>query len=151
VRRSLFINTGESWFRRFLDYPIYSDWMLYFYIFGCLSEALNLATDPLWAQTSAPGTTAGASVASAFFWYDLEKEQQTTLQVWPFCWMEANSFFEQGYSAEQGFEELQQYHNVVKQVNGLLMTLEHNHFVTEQPQWVDWRNGYKAFLQRNFG
>jgi len=67
VRRSLFINTGESWFRRFLDYPIYSDWMLYFYIFGCLSEALNLATDPLWAQTSAPGTTAGASVASAFF------------------------------------------------------------------------------------
>ena len=92
-----------------------------------------------------------ASVASAFFWYDLEKEQQTTLQVWPFCWMEANAVFEQGYTAEQGFEELQQYHNVVKQVNGILMTLEHNHFVTEQPQWVGWRNGYKAFLQRNFG
>ena len=91
-----------------------------------------------------------ASVASPFLWYDLEKEEKTTLLIHPFCWMEANSFFEQGFNAEQGFEELQQYFDVVKQVNGTLTTLEHNHFLTEQPEWVAWRNGYKAFIQQNF-
>ena len=36
-----------------------------------------------------------ASVASSFYWYDLKKEQQTNLLLHPFCFMEANSFFEQ--------------------------------------------------------
>jgi len=66
VRRSLFINTGEAWFRRFFDFPIYSDWMLYYYIFGCLGVGLDIATSASWAQTSAPGTNAGAAVASEF-------------------------------------------------------------------------------------
>ena len=36
-----------------------------------------------------------ASVASSFYWYDLEKEQTTNLLLYPFCYMEANSFYEQ--------------------------------------------------------
>jgi hypothetical protein len=39
-----------------------------------------------------------ASVASPFYWYDLEKEEQTKLLLYPFCFMEANSFFEQKFS-----------------------------------------------------
>ncbi|MBK8309804.1 MAG: hypothetical protein IPL04_01790 [Chitinophagaceae bacterium] len=33
-----------------------------------------------------------ASVASSFYWYDLVKEEQTELLLYPFCYMEANSF-----------------------------------------------------------
>ena len=33
-----------------------------------------------------------ASVASSFYWYDLEKEEQSHLRIHPFCFMEANSF-----------------------------------------------------------
>ncbi len=40
-----------------------------------------------------------ASVASSFYWYDLEKEAQTRLLLRPFCYMEANSFFEQKIEA----------------------------------------------------
>ncbi len=34
-----------------------------------------------------------ASVASPFYWYDLEKEETTYLLLYPFCYMEANSFY----------------------------------------------------------
>lgn len=92
-----------------------------------------------------------ASVASSFYWYDLEKEQQTSLEIFPFCFMEANSYFEQHYAAEQAAEELQQYHDVVKSVGGELITIFHNHFVTEQKEWLPWRNMYAEFLRKNFG
>lgn len=91
-----------------------------------------------------------ASVASAFYWYDLPTDTQTKLLIRPFCYMEANSFFEQHYSVEQAAEELQQYHDVVKSVNGELITIFHNHFITEQKQWLPWRNMYAAFIAKNF-
>jgi hypothetical protein len=91
-----------------------------------------------------------ASTSKPFYWYDLEKGQQTALCIHPFCYMEANSFFEQHYSASEAAVELQQYHDVVKSVNGQLITIFHNHFITEQPKWVEWRNMYNAFLLNNF-
>lgn len=91
-----------------------------------------------------------ASIASSFYWYDLEREQQTPLLIRPFCYMEANSFFEQHYTAEEAAEELQQYHDIVKSVKGELIIIFHNHFVTEQKEWLPWRNMYAGFLKRNF-
>jgi len=91
-----------------------------------------------------------ASVASSFHWFDLERETKTNLLIQPYCFMEANSFFEQHFTAEQAAAELQQYHDVVKAVNGNLITLFHNHFITEQPQWLPWRNMYGAFIGKNF-
>lgn len=91
-----------------------------------------------------------ASITSSFYWYDLKKEQQTKLEIHPFCYMEANSFFEQKYNAAQAAEELQQYHDIVKSVRGELTTIFHNHFVTEQKEWLPWRNMYAEFLKRNF-
>jgi hypothetical protein len=64
--------------------------------------------------------------------------------------MEANSYFEQHYTAEQAAKELQQYHDIVKSVEGELITIFHNHFVTEQKEWLPWRNMYADFLKRNF-
>jgi hypothetical protein len=89
-----------------------------------------------------------ASIASEFFWYDLKKEEKTDLKIYPFCFMEANSFFEQKYSAQQAAEELQQYYDAVKSVNGTLITIFHNHFLTEQKQWIEWRKMYENFLKK---
>jgi len=91
-----------------------------------------------------------ASVASPFYWYDLEMEEATNLRIHPFCFMEANSFFEQHLSAEEAGKELQYYHDIVKQVGGKLITIFHNHFLTEQPQWKPWREMYARFLEANF-
>ena len=87
-----------------------------------------------------------ASVASPFYWYDLEKESQTKLLLYPFCFMEANSFFEQKFSTEQTFEELMRYYNVVKSVNGTLITIWHNSFLGTSKIFEGWREMYKRFF-----
>ena len=92
-----------------------------------------------------------ASYALPYCWYDLAKESLTGLRIHPFCFMEAASFFNQGYSADQAGEEIQYYHDAVKQVNGEFITLFHNHFLTEQPEWIAWREMYGWFLEKNFG
>lgn len=87
-----------------------------------------------------------ASYTMPFYWFDLEKNETTNLLLHPFCFMDANSIFEQKYSVEQTAEELQHYFDVVKKVNGELVTLFHNHFLTEQEQWIGWRKMYEEFL-----
>jgi DNA-binding ferritin-like protein (Dps family) len=91
-----------------------------------------------------------ASYTLPFKWYDLQKELQTNLTIHPFCYMEANSFFEQKLTIDEAAAELQSYYNIVKKVNGHFITIFHNHFLTEQKQWIAWRNMYENFLHSNF-
>ncbi|MCR6721639.1 MAG: polysaccharide deacetylase family protein [Chitinophagaceae bacterium] len=87
-----------------------------------------------------------ASVALPFYWYDLEKEETTQLLVFPFCYMEANSFFEQKQNAEEGLAEMRRYYDVVKNTGGLFCMIWHNSFLTETAIWAEWRKGYEKFL-----
>lgn len=87
-----------------------------------------------------------ASVASPFYWYDLEKEQATHLQLYPFCYMEANSFYEQKLSAEQAFDEMMHYYEEVKKVKGALITIWHNTFLGTDEKFKGWREVYSKFF-----
>ncbi|MEO5564225.1 MAG: polysaccharide deacetylase family protein [Chitinophagaceae bacterium] len=88
-----------------------------------------------------------ASVASPFFWYDLEKEKQTTLLLFPFCYMEANSFYEQKVSAEQALEEMRNYYTAVKSVNGTFIMIWHNSFLGTDPLFAGWRDVFEKFIK----
>src|SRR5690606_7156818 len=55
-----------------------------------------------------------ASVTTPYYWYDLKAEQTTELLLFPFCYMEANSFYEQKYTAAQALEEMRHYRKQVK-------------------------------------
>lgn len=92
-----------------------------------------------------------ASVASPFYWYDLEKEQTTYLLLYPFCYMEANSFYEQKFTPEQALEEMRHYHNEVKKVNGTLITIWHNTFLGTDERFKGWRECYKKFFDQVAG
>jgi len=89
-----------------------------------------------------------ASVATSFFWYDLEKEEQTSLLLHPFCFMDANSFFEQRLSSEEAFDELMQYYREVKKVNGTLVSIWHNTFLGTDTLFKGWREMYLRFLEQ---
>ena len=91
-----------------------------------------------------------ASYTASFYWYDLMKDEKTALLLHPFCYMEANAHFEQRLTVEEAAKELQHYFNVVQQVQGELITIFHNHFLTEEPQWAPWREMYEAFISDNF-
>jgi hypothetical protein len=87
-----------------------------------------------------------ASVATPFYWYDLEQEQETSLLLHPFCFMDANAYYEQRQSPEQTCEELLHYYNVVKSVHGNLCTIWHNHFLGTDKTFKGWRELYERFV-----
>ncbi|MGZ8543698.1 MAG: DUF7033 domain-containing protein, partial [Flavisolibacter sp.] len=47
-----------------------------------------------------------ASVAHPFYWYDLKKEEKTSLVVHSFCFMDANAFYENEFTPEEAYEEM---------------------------------------------
>lgn len=87
-----------------------------------------------------------ASVASPFYWYDLEKEATTYLLLHPFCYMEANSFYEQRCTPQQALEEMLYYYHEVKKVNGTLITIWHNTFLGTDKKFNGWREVYAQFI-----
>lgn len=88
-----------------------------------------------------------ASIASSFYWYDLEREQSTQLRVFPFCFMDANSYYEQGFDAARARLELMHYYHQVRKVNGMMVTIWHNNFLGTDPQFAGWREVYETFLK----
>ncbi|MCP9752687.1 polysaccharide deacetylase family protein [Ferruginibacter sp. HRS2-29] len=87
-----------------------------------------------------------ASVASSFNWYDLDAEQVTRLRLHPFCFMDANSFFEQKQQAAESYDELQYYYDACKAANGRLITIFHNNFLGTSRQFDGWREMYQRFI-----
>lgn len=88
-----------------------------------------------------------ASVAASFYWYDLEKEETTALRVFPFCFMDANSHYEQRHTAPQAMTELMHYYRRIRRVNGLMVTIWHNSFLGSDPAFAGWREVYEVFLK----
>ncbi len=88
-----------------------------------------------------------ASAASPFYWYDLEKETQTGLMLFPFCYMEANSFYEQKYTAQQALDEMRDYYNAVKSVNGTFIMIWHNQFLGTDKLYEGWKEVYEQFVK----
>lgn len=88
-----------------------------------------------------------ASVASSFYWYDLENEKATSLRIFPFCFMDANAFFEQHFTASQARNELMHYYHIIRKVNGLMVTIWHNSFLGSDPQFAGWKEVYEIFLK----
>ena len=88
-----------------------------------------------------------ASVASPFYWYDLEKDQASQLLLYPFCFMEANSFFEQKVSSESASREMYDYYKVVKAVGGTYSSIWHNSFLGTERIFAGWREIYSNFVK----
>jgi hypothetical protein len=87
-----------------------------------------------------------ASIATTYYWYDLKNEEKTRLQIHPFCFMDANSYYEQQLSADAASEELMQYYEAVKSVNGTIITVWHNNFLGIDPAFAGWKEVYQQFV-----
>jgi hypothetical protein len=90
-----------------------------------------------------------ASVASSFAWFDLEKNEPTSLMLFPFCFMDANAYYEQKRSPKEAYDELKQYYTTVKKLNGLLITVWHNNFLGTEPAFTDWKEMYSLFMKED--
>jgi hypothetical protein len=86
-----------------------------------------------------------ASVASCFQWYDLEREESTSLNIYPFCFMDANSFYEEKHSTREAYEELTSLYNSVRKVNGMMITIWHNSLLGKGSE--DWAQMFELFMK----
>ncbi len=91
-----------------------------------------------------------ASVAHAYKWYDLQNEVATELMIHPFCYMDANSFFEQKHSVDKAFEEFTSYYNTCQKVQGTLISIFHNNFLGTDTMFAGYREAYSDFMRQHF-
>ncbi|UEG50997.1 polysaccharide deacetylase family protein [Ferruginibacter lapsinanis] len=89
-----------------------------------------------------------ASTATPFYWFDLSTNKRTDLRIHPFCYMEANSFYEQKLTPVQALEELKHYYSICKNVNGTFITVFHNHMIGRDKLFTGWGEMYEQFLQQ---
>ncbi len=87
-----------------------------------------------------------ASVASSFNWYNLEEEEETSLRIHPFCFMDANSYYEQKQDTAETMEELLHYLSACKEVNSTFSSIWHNNFLGTAKEFEGWRELYEQFI-----
>ncbi|QES87273.1 DUF7033 domain-containing protein [Rhizosphaericola mali] len=86
-----------------------------------------------------------ASTAYPFYWFDLTKNEITPLKIFPFCFMDANSFYEQHFSASEMLEEFRNYWSLIQKFGGNLISIMHNNFLSEQVPFVEYRQAILQF------
>jgi hypothetical protein len=87
-----------------------------------------------------------ASIATPYYWYDLKYEAETNLLIHPFCFMDANAYYEEKLSPEAALQELIRYYTIVNSVRGTLITIWHNNFLGTDEAFAGWKEVYEKFI-----
>jgi hypothetical protein len=88
-----------------------------------------------------------ASIASSYYWYDLERDEKTSLEIYPFSFMDANAFFEQHLTPGQAYNELMAHYRIVKKYSGLFISVWHNYLLGTHPRFKGWREMFELFMK----
>ena len=89
-----------------------------------------------------------ASTTSPFYWYDLRVEKITSLRIHPFCFMDANCFYEQKLTVEESLTELTNFYHSCKKVNAPFITIFHNNFLGTDKKFKGWEDLYVKFISQ---
>lgn len=87
-----------------------------------------------------------AGTGQPFQWYDIEKEQTTLLQVYPFCFMDTTALYEEKMNAPTAFAILRTMQQRLQQTGSTLITVFHNFSLGTAPEWLGWREAYETFM-----
>ena len=60
--------------------------------------------------------------------------------------MDANSFYEQRISAQEAYEEMNRYAEIIKTVNGTMISIWHNSFLGDSVIFRGWKEAYEKFI-----
>jgi len=93
-------------------------------------------------------TTIGFRMGTSLpvFWYDLENEEQTTLELIPFCAMDTTLRKYMKHSPEEAIEVLRELKEVTRRTGGRYTLLWHNESLSDAGEWNGWRAVFEAAL-----
>lgn len=87
-----------------------------------------------------------ASYTKQFNWFNLTTNQSTSLVVYPFCYMDATSIFNEKNTVSEAAQALDAFYALYKIYGGDFIPIFHNNFLSKQTAFIDWRNMYADFL-----
>lgn len=85
-----------------------------------------------------------AGTSTPFRWFDLSRNEQTLLTIYPFVAMDVTLKNYLNLSPEEAIIELQQLKQKIKNVNGNFITLFHQSNLTDE--WKPWRKVYESLF-----
>lgn len=89
-----------------------------------------------------------ASTGRSFLWFDLERNQPTSLRIHPFFFMDTAARFGNGYDANTAFRELYQAKELLSKKGSCLTTIFHNFSLGTDKGWQGWGSGYESFVRQ---
>lgn len=99
-----------------------------------------------WSMGYADAVGFRAGMALPFFWYDLQKEEPTSLLIRPFMVMDQTLRQYLALSPEQALSTCRHLIAECKAVNGHFCTLWHNESLSERGVWKGWKSFYKQLI-----
>jgi hypothetical protein len=87
-----------------------------------------------------------ASTCAPHTWFDVSANKATSLQIVPFCWMDANCVYEQKMDAEKALAEWLSYFETCKKHNGLFVDIWHNYILGNGNYNKEWMLIWKKTL-----
>ena len=89
-----------------------------------------------------------ASTCTPHYWFNIIENKVKDLKLFPFCFMDANSFFEQKQNVEQTNDELLYYLKICKKYNGNFIPIWHNFILGSDKKFAGWMEMYLSFLEK---
>jgi len=90
-----------------------------------------------------------ASICSPYFFYDLDTEVETKLQLLPFVVMDSGFKYYLNYSPKEAIEKITELLNIVKEVKGTFISVWHNESLSDKGIWKGWKNIYEQMLKES--
>lgn len=90
-----------------------------------------------------------AGTGASFLWYDLRREEVSTLRTHPFCFMDTTAHYEIGLSPEAAFDRLRSMQELLVETGSTLVTIFHNFSLGSDPEWAGWREQYEQFIKES--
>ncbi|MCD6366744.1 MAG: polysaccharide deacetylase family protein [Bacteroidales bacterium] len=88
-----------------------------------------------------------AGVARPFYFFDLEKNIQTSLKIIPFQVMDVSLRRYKKYSIEESKETTKQLIDVTKQYHGTFVSLWHNESLGTDKYWTGWKSVFEWMVK----
>jgi hypothetical protein len=109
-----------------------------------LSES-GIEEDYSMGYPEEPGFRAG--IARPYLFYDISRDRQTKLRIFPFQVMDATLYQYKNMNAAASKEIIFNLINETRKAGGLFVSLWHNTSLLETPEWMGWRELFESMLQ----
>lgn len=108
-------------------------------------ESVGIAEDYTMGYATKIGFR--ASTARPYYFYNLEIEMPTNLRVFPFAVMDGTLKDYMKLTPQQAEDTVRALISRTKAVNGVFISLWHNHSLSEQENWIGWSRVYETLLK----